>query len=78
TLRHRMSTMLAERVQRRHLRIPQSRHDLIARLHREAKVISSDYEGNDVLLQVVVPKAMENLLAEFVEDAPEAGTSPIA
>ena len=77
-LRHRMSKMLAERVQRQYLRIPQSRNDLVSRLHREGKVISSAYEGNDVLLQVVMPKAMEDLLAEFVEEAPVAPASSIA
>lgn len=33
------------------LRIPQSRADLVARLHREADVRHSAYEGNDVLLR---------------------------
>ena len=65
-----MSTMLAERVQRLHLRIPQSRHDVVTRLHRDGKVISTDYEGQDVLLQAVIPKALQDLVTPFIGEAP--------
>ncbi len=77
-LKHRMSGMLASRVQRLRLRIPQSRNDVVSRLHREGKVISCDYEGDDVLLQVVIPKAMEDVVRPFVEtrvDAAAAATT---
>ena len=33
------------------LRIPQNRSDLIARLHREADIRSTDYDGNDVCIR---------------------------
>ena len=33
------------------LRIPQSRSDLLARLHREADIRSTDYIGNDVRMR---------------------------
>jgi len=66
-LQNRMSTMLAGRVQRLQLRIPQSRHDVVTRLHRDGKIISTDYEGQDVLLQAVIPKAMQDLVAPFIE-----------
>ncbi len=69
-LENRMSTMLAERVQRLHLRIPQSRHDVVTRLHRDGKVISTDYEGQDVLLQAVIPKALQDLVTPFIGEAP--------
>ena len=69
-LENRMSTMLAKRVQRLHLRIPQSRHDVVTRLHRDGKVISTDYEGQDVLLQAVIPKALQDLVTPFIEEAP--------
>ena len=42
--------MLVDRVTRMKLRIPQSRQDLVALLHREGKIVSQDYEGNDVLV----------------------------
>lgn len=68
---NRMSTMLAERVQRLQLRIPQSRNDLVTKIHRDGKVISTDYEGQDVLLQAVIPKALQDLVSPFI--AEEAG-----
>ena len=66
-LQNRMSAMLAGRVQRLQLRIPQSRHDIVTRLHRDGKIISTDYEGQDVLLQAVIPKSMQDLVAPFIE-----------
>jgi 50S ribosomal subunit-associated GTPase HflX len=42
------------------LRIPQSRSDLIARLHRDSDIRHSEYEGNDVRLRVrVTPRAAQ-------------------
>lgn len=73
-LQHRMSAMLISRVQRKRLRIPQSRNDLISRIHRDGKVVSCDYEGNDVLLHVVIPKALENDVAPFVDTSSETPT----
>ncbi len=73
-MQHRMSAMLASRVQRQRLRIPQSRNDLISRIHRDGKVVSCDYEGNDVLLTVVIPKALENDVAPFVDESTETPT----
>jgi len=66
-LQNRMSTMLAGRVHRLQLRIPQSRHDVVTRLHRDGKIISTDYEGQDVLLQAVIPKAMQDLVTPFID-----------
>lgn len=71
-LQHRMSGMLANRVARIHLRIPQSRAEVVSRLHRDGKVISCDYEGNDILVQAVLPKALEEVVAPFIEGAPSA------
>ena len=74
-LQNRMSAMLAERVQRLHLRIPQSRHDVVTKLHRDGKVISTDYEGQDVLVQAVIPRALQDLVAPFLCEAPPAVAS---
>jgi GTP-binding protein HflX len=65
-MQHRMSSKLASRVQRQQLRIPQSRNDLVSRLHREGKIVSCDYEGNDVILTAVIPKTLENDVEPFV------------
>jgi GTP-binding protein HflX len=48
------------------LRIPQSRADLIARLHRDADIRHSDYEGNDVRLRVRVTPRAARAYSEFL------------
>jgi hypothetical protein len=35
-------------------------------LHRDAKVLSTDYEGNDILLRAVVPPMLAGRLEPFV------------
>ncbi|MGY8648159.1 MAG: GTPase HflX [Verrucomicrobiales bacterium] len=57
---------LSDRVKRLDYRIPQSRGDITGLLHREGKVLSTDYDGNDVLLTAVVPKDFEERFSEFI------------
>lgn len=59
------SHVLADRVARIRYRIPQARADLVALLHQDAKILSTDYEGNDVLVHAVVPAALAGKLEEF-------------
>ena len=59
------SEVLADRVRRHRYRIPQSRADLIGMLHRDAKVLSTDYEDNDILVTAVVPAAIAGRMEEF-------------
>ncbi len=65
-LANQMSAMLVSRVERHHLCIPQSQSALISRLHREGKVISCDYQGDNVLLHVVIPKALRDHVADYM------------
>jgi len=67
----RIGDILVDRVSRLFLRVPQSRQDLVALLHREAKVLRTDYEGNDVLLRAVVPHPIRHHVEEFVVPAAE-------
>jgi GTP-binding protein HflX len=60
---------MIDRVSRMSLRLPQSRQDLIALLHREGKVISTDYEGNDVLVTAVVPHALRHHFEAYLDPA---------
>jgi GTP-binding protein HflX len=54
----RISEFVADDLLTMELQIPQSRADLIARLHREADIRHSEYIGNDVRLRVrITPKA---------------------
>jgi len=59
------SHVLADRVRRQHYRIPQHRADLVSLLHRDAKVLSTDYEGDDILVSAVVPAAISGRLESF-------------
>lgn len=61
------SDSLASRVRRLAYRIPQQRADLVSLLHREAKILSTDYEGNDILIHAVVPASLAGRLASFTE-----------
>ena len=59
------SDHLADRVRRREYRIPQFRGDLVSLLHRDAKVLSTGYEGDDILVTAVVPPTIAGRLEEF-------------
>jgi GTP-binding protein HflX len=48
-----------------HLRIPQSEYKLVSDLMREGRVLSSDYEDNDVLLTVEVPLILEHRVKDY-------------
>ena len=59
------SQVLADRVQQQDYRIPQNRADLVSLLHREAKVLSTEYDGDDILVSAVVPAAIAGRLHLF-------------
>lgn len=56
---------LAARVRRQSYRIPQHRADLVSLLHREAKVLSTEYENDDIIVSAVVPAAIAGRLEGF-------------
>jgi GTP-binding protein HflX len=64
------SEVLAHRVRQQAYRIPQNRADLVSLLHREAKVITTDYDGDDILVSAVVPALIAGRLESFAT-APE-------
>lgn len=47
------------------LRIPQSHYALVSELLREGKVQSCEYEENDILLEVEIPRILEKKVALF-------------
>ncbi len=59
------SAVLANRVRRQDYRIPQKRADLVGLLHRDAKVLSTGYEGDDILISAIVPAAIAGRLESF-------------
>ncbi|MES2997247.1 MAG: GTPase HflX [Verrucomicrobiota bacterium] len=62
--------VLADRVRCRDYRFPQSRGDLLNLLHCDAKVLSTEYEGNEVLVRAVVPPSIAGRIAEFAATSP--------
>jgi GTPase len=60
------SDILADRIRRCHYRIPQERADLVSQLHRDAKILSTEYEDNDILVTAVVPAAIAGRLERFL------------
>ncbi len=48
------------------LRVPQSHYVLVSEVMREGKVLSSEYEGNDVLLDVEIPRQLEYKVQPFL------------
>lgn len=61
----RCSQMLADRVSTHTYRIPQTRGDLSGLLHRDAKVLETEYDGNDVIMKAVVPASIAGKLADY-------------
>ena len=68
----RMNDMVSNGATVRTLRLPQSAAGVIARLHRQAKVIETKYEGEEVTIVALLPIRMAEEFVEFlVDDGPE-------
>ena len=65
-LEQRLEDFIADRLSRMDLAIPQSRADLIALAHKIGQVLSTEYEGDLVLLTAVVPRRLQSKFAEFI------------
>ena len=65
----RFTDLLADRVKKLSYRIPQARGDVAGLIHREGKVIETEYQGNDIMLTAIVPNSLEGQLSEFLEEA---------
>jgi len=53
-----------------HLRIPQKEYALVSELMEEGRVITQDYEENDVLIEVEIPNSLEHKVKKYIEDGP--------
>lgn len=49
-----------------HLCIPQSHYALVSELMRDGRVISIEYEENDVLMEVEIPSRLEQKVVQFI------------
>ena len=61
-LQHTFVDYLSKAVARRRYRIPQHRGDLVSLLHAEAKVLETEYDGNDVVVEALVSSELEGRL----------------
>jgi GTP-binding protein HflX len=61
----RLNGMIINRVVHLQLRLPQSRMDIASLIHREGKTLSTEYEGNDIVIDCVMPKRLESKVIEF-------------
>jgi len=66
-LLQRLSEMMLDKTVRLHLRLPQSEFGLMSLIHTQGKLLHQEYEENDVLLDVVVPRRFEAQFAPFIE-----------
>ena len=57
--------MLTHRVTTERYRIPQSESRIIALMHRDGKVLSTEYEGNDVMVEAILPKEFAARIASY-------------
>lgn len=48
------------------LRVPQSHYALVSEIMREGKVLSCEYEENDILLEMEIPHHLEHKVAHFI------------
>jgi GTP-binding protein HflX len=68
----RLNEMLYDRVERLTLRVPMARADLLALIHREGKIISTEYEDNDAVVQAILPKRFLLKVEAFRANQPPA------
>ena len=66
-LLQRLSEMMLDKTVRLRLRLPQSEFGLMSLIHSQGKLLHQEYEENDVLLDVVMPRRFEPQLAPYVE-----------
>lgn len=57
--------MLSHRVKKQRYRIPLAESRIIAIMHRDGKVLSTEYEGNDALVEAILPKEFAARLESY-------------
>lgn len=59
--------MLSHRVKTQTYRIPQAESRIVAIMHRDGKVLSTEYEGNDVVVRAILPREFAARLEMYRE-----------
>lgn len=60
--------MLESRVRRAKFRIPYSRSELVAAMHNEGKILSTEYEEDATLIEAVLPLPFYNKISQFLAE----------
>jgi GTP-binding protein HflX len=76
-LQERLSEMMLDRTRRVNLRLPQSEFGLMNLIHQQGKILRQDYEGNDILVDAIIPRRFESQVEPFF-DPPIAARQPEA
>ncbi|HEX2749319.1 MAG TPA: GTPase HflX, partial [Verrucomicrobiales bacterium] len=63
----RLSEMMLDRTVRLKIRLPQSEFGLMSVIHKQGKLLHQEYDGNDVLIETILPKRFEAQFAPFAE-----------
>ncbi|RYD33023.1 MAG: GTPase HflX [Verrucomicrobiaceae bacterium] len=66
-LQERLSEMMLDRTRRVNLRLPQSEFGLISLIHQQGKILKQDYDGNDVLVDAIIPRRYEAQIERFLD-----------
>ena len=66
-LLERLSEMMLDRTVHLKLRLPQSEFGLMSIIHKQGKLLSQEYDGNDVLVDAVIPRRFEAQFSDYVE-----------
>ncbi|MBF5059422.1 GTPase HflX [Candidatus Neptunochlamydia vexilliferae] len=69
TLLEMMMTILKDLRKVVHLRIPQKEYALVSELMEEGRIITQDYEENDILLEVEIPKALAHKVEKYHDNS---------
>lgn len=71
-------TMLSHRVVRDFYRIPMAESRIIAIMHRDGKVISTEYEDNDAIVEAILPNEFASRIAAYQLNPKEIIVDPYA
>lgn len=72
----RMSDMVAAGITTRTLRIPQREGGLLARLHEHARILETRYEGDAVVMVVIIPPRLAESCAPFIVEEEKTACGP--
>ena len=77
-LQHRLADMLRHQVDQVGYVFPSARSDLVSMLHEKAKVLDTEYDGDDVRLRAIVPHRLRDRFRAFeaAPAAPPAASGP--